>query len=348
MVKRLASLVLLCVVLPLCLFADETTIKGGSSLAGMVVGKSDADPAVSYMFSPYLNVVYTSQNAFRSELKASANVVNVPVYGRSTSFSLDKAYVRFRIPTFGNLKLTTIAGKAPVSWGMGQLYRGGDILFEKPLSNSEAGVDVENTLWVLSLSQSLGNGLSAELAFVPAVEDVPNERIGALVKKSFMDGVVSDYLKEVRLAYVYEPKASDSHRASVLMDMNLFVDLNVCIESRFRDSKDVRLVVNAMRAFAIDTELSSHTLTAYVSYQGDFHEGSHDLCGYLSFDATDRLSLAVVQSNSWKDDSYTFGCTLSSSLSVASGVDASVIANVSRTGDLDPSFAIGGGLEYSF
>lgn len=348
MVKRFVSLVLLCAVLPLCLFADETTVKGGSSLAGMMLKNGDADPSVSYMFSPYLNVLYTSQNAFRSELKASASVVNASGLVRSVSFSLDKAYVRFRIPTFGNLKLTTIAGKTPVGWGIGQLYRGGDILFEKPLSNSEAGVDVENTLWVLSLSQSLGNGLSVEFAFVPAVGDVPNERFGALVKKSFLDGIAADYLKEVRLAYVYESKADDSHRASVLMDMNLFVDMNVCIESRFRDSKDVRLVVNAMRAFAIDTELSSHTLTAYVSYQGDFHEGSHDLCGYLSFDATDRLSIALVQLNSWKNDSYTFGCALSSSLSVASGVDASVIANVSRTGELDPSFAIGGGLEYSF
>lgn len=347
MVKRLAFVVLLCVVVPLFLFAGETTVKGGSILAGMLSGKSDADPVVSYAFSPYLNVVYTAQGSFRSELKASTNVVNVNDLVRSSSFSLDKAYVRFRIPTFGDLKLTTVAGKAPVSWGIGQLYRGGDILFGKPLSNSEAGVDVENTIWVLSLSQSLGNGLSVDLAFVPAVEDIPNERFGVLVKKS-LSGAVSDYIKEIRTAYVYEPKASDSHRASVLMDANLLVDLNVCVESRFRSAKDIRLVANAMRAFSIDTELSSHALTTYVTYQGDFYEGSHDLCAYVSFDATERLSLAVVQSNSWKNDAYTFGCTLSSSLAVANGVDASVAANILKTKDMDPAFNIGGGLEYSF
>lgn len=348
MVKRLAFVVLLCVVVPLFLFAGETTVKGGSILAGMLSGKCDADPVVSYAFSPYLNVVYTAQGSFRSELKASTNVVNVNDLVRSSSFSLDKAYVRFRIPTFGDLKLTTVAGKAPVIWGIGQLYRGGDILFGKPLSNSEAGVDVENTIWVLSLSQSLGNGLSVELAFVPAVEDIPNERFGVLVKKSFMDGGVLGYLKEVRLAYACEPEADESHRASVLMDANLLVDLNVCVESRFRSAKDIRLVANAMRAFSIDTELSSHTLTTYVTYQGDFYEGSHDLCAYVSFDATERLSLAVVQSNSWKNDAYTFGCTLSSSLAVANGVDASVAANVSKAHRSNPSFSVVGGLEYSF
>lgn len=348
MVKRLALVALLCVVVSLCLFAGETMVKGGSSLAGaMLIRNDNADPVVSYDFSPYLNVVYTAQGSFRSELKASANVVNVPVFGCSTSLSLDKAYVRFRVPTFGNLKLTTVAGKAPVSWGIGQLYRGGDILFEKSLSNSEAGVDVENTIWVLSLSQSLGNGLFVDFAFVPAVEDLPNERFGVLVRKS-LSGAVSDYIKEIRTAYVYEPKASDSHRASVLMDVNLLVDLNVCVESRFRSAKDIRLVANAMRAFSIDTELSSHTLTAYVSYQGDFYEGSHDLCEYVSFDATERLSLAVVQSNSWKADAYTFGCTLSSSFAVADGVDASVAANVSKAKHMDPSFTVGGGLQYLF
>lgn len=348
MVKRFVTVVLLCVVVSLCLFAGETTVKGGSSLAGaMLIRNGNADPVVSYAFSPYLNVVYTAQGSFRSELKASADVVNVNDLVRSSSFSLDKAYVRFRIPTFGNLKLTTMAGKAPVSWGIGQLYRGGDILFEKPLSNSEAGVDVENTIWVLSLSQSLGNGLSVELAFVPAVEDIPNERFGVLVRKS-LSSAVSDYIKETRAAYVYEPKASDRHRASVLMDANLLVDLNVCVESRFRSAKDIRLVANAMRAFPIDTELSNHTLTAYVSYQGDFYEGSHDLCEYVSFDATERLSIAIVQSNSWKAGSYTFGCTLSSSLAVADGVDASVAANVSKAKDMDPSFTVGGGLQYSF
>ncbi len=328
---------LFCVLSVICGFAtklfaasaSDLSVKGGASLEGaevwskgsLAAGSEEVQRLTFYSFSPYLQFSY-SANSIKSEMKFHFDVTNLGSLA-SNAVVLDKAYVRFRIPTFNTYKLTVIAGKAPISWGMGQLYRGGDLLFSSALSNTEAGSDTENTLWVVSLSHPLFADASIDLAFVPAVEDVEYEKVGALFKFSPQ----LELLKEFRLAYVY----SDSkHKASALLDFNLYFDINVAFETAFRTSTDFRVVANLYKAFSLETELDSHTLSFYLSYQADFYEKTHDLSAVLSYAITDRTTITLLQSNSWTSGKYTelAGALYSTSV-LANGVELTVLGSLS-------------------
>lgn len=335
--------------------ASEITIKGGASLVGLenwiITNSSSKNSSAAkevttieaYAFDPYLQLSY-SEAAVKSEIKFHFDI-DKDLFASTTKIVLDKAYVRFRVPTFENKKLTMVAGKAPVSWGMGQLYRGGDLLFSSTLSNVEAGVDVENNTWVVSVSHPLFTSTSLDLAFVPAVEDIKCEKVGALFKFSPQ----ADFLKEIRLSYVY----SDSqHQASALVDMNLYFDINVAVETAFRASDDFRVVANLYKAFSIETDYESHSLNLYLSYQGDFYNETQDLTVVLSYALTDRTSITAYQSNSWTSGNYTqLSGSLYSTTNLANGVELTILSAITTNPNSSSSnynLACGTRLKYSF
>ncbi len=331
MVKRFLVVSVLFLLVAGFLFADFT-FKGGAEVGGVYVHLSEYSLLTEknlrgYLASPYIGGVYSASN-LRSEFKLSfsyINVKNLPksynAYIPAPSWSVDKAFVRFRIPSFNDSKLTFIVGKSPVSWGMGHLYRGGDTLFSNPISNEEAGEETEKNLWILSVSQPIGR-TTVNLSFVPVLESqFTNEKIGAMASRDFD----SDYLKEIRASYVYEFEADYRHKASLLLDMNIGFDLNLCLESQFRDKEDLRLVLNAMKTFTIDTESRSISIAIYVSGQGDVYNDTYDLSEVITVDVTDRTSLTVMNTNNWSSGEYKIGSVMAStSTTLADGVSVNV------------------------
>ncbi len=331
MVKRFISSLFLMFVITGFLFADFT-FKGGAEVGGVYVHLTDGSPLEeknlrAYLASPNIGGVYSASN-FRSEFKLSFSYLDVPnlpsdykAYLPEPSWSLDKAFVRFRLPSFNDSKMTFIVGKSPVSWGMGYLYRGGDTLFSVPISNEEAGTYAEKNLWLLSVAQPLGE-TTVNLSFVPVIESqCENEKIGILVRRDFD----SDYLKEIRASYVYEFEVEDGHKASLLFDMNIGFDLNLCLETQFRNKDDLRFVLNAMKLLTIDTERRSFSITFYISGQGDVYTDSYDLSEAVSIEITDRTSLTIMNTNSWSEKSYQNGTALaSSSTTLADGVNLNI------------------------
>ncbi len=364
MVKRLVAISFLILLIIGSVFADFT-FKGGAEIGGIYVHLTDDSPLTeknlrAYTANPYLGGVYSASN-FRSEFRISFSYIDVPnlpsaykSFIPEPSWTLDKAFVRFRIPSFNDSKMTFIVGKSPVSWGMGNLYRGGDILFSNPISNDEAGTDVEKNLWLVSVSQPI-LGFTVNLSFVPVLESqCENEKVGIMVRKD----LDNEFLKEIRGAYVYEFTAEES-RASLLVDSHLWLDLNICVESRFRDEEDFRLVANAMKMFSIETPRRSLSLTFYISGQADLYCDLYDLSEVASVDITDRTSLTLMNTNSWEGNDFDYnGATaiISTSTRIADGVDLNLYGAYCYEGSgsfngvvmLNYDVIAGASLEYRF
>ncbi len=356
MVKRIAAILTALLLIAIPVYSDFT-FKGGAEVGGFYVHLSEEVPTIgqnvrAYSADPYLHAIYKGSD-LRGEVKAGfsyLNVVDTPIY--VSDFSLDRAFIRFRLPSFNDSKMTIIAGKSPVSWGMGQLYRAGDVMFTSPISNDQAGEEKESCIWIASVSQPVA-GFNVNLAASLPIENSTNEeRIGAMVSRSFDN----DRLKEVRAAYSYQFGDDDSHLASVLVDMNLYFDVNVAAECRFRDEEDWRFVVNLMRMFDIDTEYRSYSLTVYGSAQFDLHDKEHDISEVVSVDLTDRTTITVMNTNSFEGEEFEYtrgSVTLSTTTNLADGVDLNLMGMYCYSDELSLynmgcDILAGASLEYRF
>lgn len=347
MVRRLFLLLLL-LILAIPLSADAVIGGGGTFLAGG--GSSNAgsfsDNLVSaYALSPYLSLSYSS-SALKAEFKGSYTLSSgiIAAY-YPQGLSLEKSYFRFRLPSFNGKKLQVTAGKAPVSWGMGYYYRAGDLLFDSPIQYAEAGKSEDRSLWIISLSQSLGGGFSGEAAFVfPFETDSGKERAGAKLSYDFQDS----FLKELRAAYVYQK--GNVHKASLNLDLSIWLDAMIGVESRFRDWSDFRLVVNLMKNYTIETEVSSHLLTAYISSEIDFYNKKYNLLAALSTGLTERTTLAFSSVTAFTDSGFASETGAASvEVLLADGVklEGAVSAGYSRINDLVLILGYAG-LEFAF
>lgn len=365
MVKRLVAISFLFLLIIGSVFADFT-FKGGAEVGGIYVHLTDDSPLTeknlrAYTANPYLGGVYSASN-FRSEFRISFSYLDVPnlpsaykSFIPEPSLSLEKAYVRFRLPSFSDSKMTFVVGKSTVSWGMGNLFRAGDVLFSNPISNEEAGTDVEKNLWVISASQPIG-ATTITIAFVPVIESqCSQEKAGILLRRDFD----SEYLKEIRAAYVYEIDNGNKSKASLLIDANIGFDVNVGLETQFRNEDDLRFVLNAMKMFSIDTAMRSFSITLYLSGQGDVYTDSYDLSEIVSIDLTDRTSLSLMNTNSWKgeDLAYKNGTVMAStSTTLADGVALNIYGLYCYEGTLSYSgmsllcydIMAGAGIEYRY
>ncbi len=281
----------------------KTEISGGLDLAGVYIANDKSNSTMSYLANGYAGIK-ASSSAMKAELKGSFSVSNIA----SLSFSLDKANVRARFPSFGSNKLTLMIGKAPISWGIGYYYRIGDVMLDKTYShNLEAGVSDSRNMWLLHLSQGLGAGFSSDIAFsIPLEGQI--ERVGANIKKNFS----SDYIKEIILYYSYDKEKN--HKAALAFDLFAFFDITLGLESSFRTSDDIRCAINFMKPFAISTEEKSYSFVFYLASNLDFHEEQYNVFSALTFSPNQRTSLMLSLENGFSNGGYentTIGLSLS-------------------------------------
>ena len=294
MVKRSALIIILSF-LTLSLFAaDKVSFSGGGTFGGSYdYNWKDEKGTQVYLANPYLGVSYSS-SALKAEFKASYKVDNY----YPNSFSLDKAYFRFRVPSFNSKKITFTVGKAPISWGMGYYYRVGDVLLDDENTYQVAGSAVDRTIYLASATIPLGLGFSLEGAFGFPFENNNTKKVGALLTKNFDN----DYLKQLKVAYAF--KSGKKHKASIVADFALGADISLGLESQFRSVKDYRVVFNLMKQFSIESELSSHLLTLYVSAETSFEDKSYNALASLSYDLTERWTLSASSNVSFDNSGY--------------------------------------------
>jgi hypothetical protein len=314
MVKRLLSL-MVCLVLSVTLCA-ATTIKGGGTFAGSFLWQEETSVR-TYTAEPYLEALFSSSN-LKGDVKLSALAATSPS-GSTLTGSLDRAFFKFRVPTFADTNLTVTVGKAPVSWGIGAFYRVGDVLFDQPFSNKEIGTDVENTLWVLSLSQPLGGGFTLDGAFVPT-----EEKGGLLLRKDFRTPVV----KEIKSAVAVD--RDGKVKASVCADLSLYFDVTLGIESSFTEGNEYRVVANAMRMFTFQGNAGDITGTLYVSGQMDGKANTADLLLAWITELDPRVTLTTAIDASFTDDGDSQYVLAGVDVALADGVDLTTQAYLMR------------------
>ncbi len=316
--------------------ASDLSFKGGADMVGSYVF-DDSSPlhGAHYSAAPYLQVSYSS-SALKADFRGTYTIqgVDAASSGDPGVFSLDKAYFKFRFPGLLGKRLTVTAGLAPISWGLGYYYRAGDVLFEDPIINTDAGTYAERQLWLVSINQPLGAGFNIDFAFLPALGETTNEKFGILLRKDF--GATT--LKEMKAAYAYA--LDGTHKAAIVADLFLYFDITLGVESSFSSSSDVRIVANAMKQFSLESETHSCPLTVFASSQLDFFAACYSVAGGVSFGVNDRLTVSANGLGRFSDSSEAWGLGVGGEMVLVDGVSAS-FAGLYADGFPDPIYPDG-------
>jgi len=274
-----------------------SSLDASSSFDSLLLGSGKL-PIDSYL-DCYSGIVKAgmrvSDSAIKAEVRGAFSYYKLLSQNDVTP-SLEKAYIKFRFPSFNNKKLTIAAGKAPLSWGLGTYYRIGDVLLDLK-SNDKAGESVDRNIWLLSMSQSIGNGWAFDAALSMPLEE--QKKAAGLTIRKTLD---NDFLKSIHGFYSYSE--GNVHRASLAFDISLYFDITGGVESRFRGADDYRAVINLMRQYSIESETSSCTIGLYLSSELDFYESEYNIFSALSIAPTDRISIYLALTNKFKDDGY--------------------------------------------
>lgn len=302
MVKRI-TIIALVLLLPTLLFAStggQISLLGGFTTANQ---KSFWNMSVN----PYITY---SENAMKAEIRGD---ITCTTNSDSTilSLSLKRADFRFRIPGYGGKKMTITAGLSPISWGLGTYYRIGDVLLEDFSQNEQAGVNDSRNIWLISISQGLGNDFSFDVAVTlpisAKVNIIQNTTImeqsqklatGLKVKKSFKD----DTLKSINLyASLNEDK---DVRIATALDLSLYFDITTGFETRFRSKSDLLFAINMMKLYSIETEMNSYQVGLYLASQLDFYKEKYSLCSAITFTPNERLSIYLSLTTTFSNSGF--------------------------------------------
>ncbi len=311
-----------------------------SSFDSLLLG-TDALSSDKYL-DYYSGVVKAGMKVSDSAIKAEVKGAFSYTSDSQLASSLEKAYVKFRFPSFGNKKMTVSAGKAPLSWGLGTYYRVGDVLLDLK-SNEKAGESVDRNIWLISMSQSIGNGWAFDAALAMPLET--QKKAAGLTLRKNLD---AELLKSIHGFYSYSE--CNVHRVAIAFDLSLYFDITGGVESRFRGLDDYRAVINLMRQYSIEGELNSWNIGLYLSSELDFYEDEYNIFSALSIAPTDRISIYLSLTNKLKNDGYRGLLTNADiSLLVVDGVKINAGAIYSYNNKIDKhSFGTALTLESSF
>lgn len=323
MVKKVAA-ALTMILLPISLIAS-VSFKGGVDLDAVFMNADSLGGWVSaYVAEPRFSVLFSSE-----DLKAEAE--GTYMFFRSTDekaeellshtlkkgFNLEKAYVKFRFPSFNDGMMSLTAGRIPVSWGMGSYYRIGDTLFLDDFSNEEIGKDKGRSTWIVSASQSFGDIVKADIAFVPPFDtDTGKEKLAAMLSASFDDR----FFKEARVSYSYD--FSNVHKASALIDMNLFLDVVLGVESTFSAPDDAKALINISKSFSVEAEDgNSYPMNVFLCSLLDFEAGKYHLLPAYTVGIGSRTSVSLFAPLEFGSAGFGYALGASASFLMVDGVD---------------------------
>lgn len=348
MVRRPISL-LVAMLLPFLVFASEAEVGAqvdmcASAFKGTLTGMDLSSVSNAFLgsagrtFDDTILEVYSasvspyasfSAASLKGEAKGSIAFSKVGDAQPATSFSLDKAYAKFRFPSFGGRKMTVTFGKAPVSWGVGYYYRIGDVLLPFG-ATSRCGDGEGRSVWLVEASQGFGSGFSGDVAATIPLEG-GTKSVGATVRKSFSNPV----MKEVLGFYSYSEEAG--HRVALALDLSAYFDMTVGIESRIEGSAvSHRFAGNLMKQYSFETEESSVSVGVYLSGEANLQDKAYETMCSVSVSPSDRADLNLSVVNSFVDGSYMgVVSSLSSSFVVSNGVKASLLCLYGYNNALD-------------
>ena len=303
MVKKIISTIIL-ITINIALFASSGA---DINISGLFSNNGNTSNIFYATVSPYYNF---SDQDLKGEVKGEITYTNTKDLS-IISLSLKRADFRFRLPSFNGKKMTIVAGRSPISWGVGTYYRIGDVLLDNLSKNEKAGSNDSRNIWLLSASQSLGSGFSIDVAtslplstsinftqYGSTIEKTEKLAIGTKIKKSFN----LDTLKSVQVSASYNEDKIASLAAA--FDIALYFDITTGIETKFRSCKDIRYVINMMKLYNIEGEINTYSIGLYLAGELNFYSSLYESFFALSFTPAERINLYLALTNQFSDTDF--------------------------------------------
>lgn len=208
-----------------------------------------------------VSLASTGSSAVRGVLSASYGVNNS---GYPVGFSLEKAYVRFRLPWFGDSTMRLTVGKSPVSWGYGTYFNAGDIVFGASPNDAAAGVLSgeyrTSAAWMILASLPLYDTFSADLIVLPDLESVRTGIVEGRVGGRFLWNPGFVPLDALEFGYLGTVDGS-AHSVYAAFDGTLWFDYNLSLSTIIEPSdaadtakENLRMSLGLFKMFNIPTD----------------------------------------------------------------------------------------------
>ena len=229
-----------------------------------------------------------------------------------TSWSLHKAYMKFRLPFgFKEENIRIAAGKMPLSWGYGLFYNAGDLIFGgNPLSSNKIDSSKTTSLsfssstlsefrtltdWIFTLTVPLVKGIQIEAVALPPIENASLYNYGRFGGRVQFNWELAA-LENMEAGYIAEANFS-SQSMYVSFDGNIWFDYNANAKGELKKDEGLKkesleFSLSLSKIFNVRTDVQNHQLQ--IRWEGlwtPFAEKS-GVFGFVSYQAAETVSLS--------------------------------------------------------
>lgn len=229
-----------------------------------------------------------------------------------TSWSLHKAYMKFRLPFgFKEENIRIAAGKMPLSWGYGLFYNAGDLIFGgNPLSSNKIDSSKITSLsfssstlsefrtltdWIFTLTVPLVKGIQIEVLTLPPIENASLYNYGRFGGRVQFNWELAA-LENMEAGYIAEGNFS-SQSMYVSFDGNIWFDYNANAKGELKKDEGLKkesleFSLSLSKIFNVRTDVQNHQLQ--IRWEGlwtPFAEKS-GVFGFVSYQAAETVSLS--------------------------------------------------------
>jgi hypothetical protein len=214
-------------------FAQNIDLSGKLTFSSYYI--QDATPI--FLGTVKLNMT-TSSSAIKSYISATYTESTV-----TTEENLEKAYIKMRLPFFLDKTMRLNVGKMPISWGYGQIFNAGDLVFgalpttltyENIASSVDSLDDMRSdTEWMLNASiPVISNICNFEPLAVIPMQEVENTQDTDFESEDRFGGRLffTPYHKQLEtfeIGYLGNTNLS-THKIYIGLDGSLYLDYNIC------------------------------------------------------------------------------------------------------------------------
>ena len=247
MVKRLLTLCFLSLFVLSLMFASElsATLDLDTFYAKGKIATYDLDDSLcrAKVSLKYLKTL----SSVKGEVKLSGSFVKttdkLSPFIKNQSYSLERAYTKFKLSIFEDKKTTFTLGKAPISWGKGYYYRVGDVIVSDSLGTNKIGETFSRDIWLITVDQNFLPLFSVSIGYSLPLEN-QNRIVGLKLSRDFS----IDLFKEIYLYYGYDI-TQEKHKVSLALDGTLYFDYILGLEFSHSTSNNLLLVLNILKNY---------------------------------------------------------------------------------------------------
>jgi len=215
-----------------CIFSQNIDLSGKLTFSSYYI----QDETSIFLGTVKLNMT-TSSSAIKSYISATYTESTV-----TTEKNLEKAYIKIRLPFFSDNTMRLNIGKMPITWGYGQIFNAGDIIFgalpttvtyENIVSSVDSLDDMRSdTEWMINASiPVISNICNFEPIAVIPMQESKNTQDTDFESENRFGGRLfftpyHEQLETFEIGYLGNTNLS-THKIYIGLDGSLYVDYNI-------------------------------------------------------------------------------------------------------------------------